>query len=119
MPTYEYECTRGHQFEADQRISDPPLARCRVCRAKARRLISRTSFVLKGGGWYADGYGAGKKNGGGAAPESKSSESKSGESKPESKSEAKEAKASAASKESSTGTSSTPSKSATTPDSTR
>jgi putative FmdB family regulatory protein len=60
MPIYEYECSKGHQFEAEQRISEAPLTRCRVCKAKARRLISRTSFILKGGGWYADGYGSGK-----------------------------------------------------------
>jgi putative FmdB family regulatory protein len=71
MPTYEYECSRGHQFEAEQRISDPPLTRCRVCRSKAHRLISRTSFVLKGGGWYSDGYGGPRKNGGSAGSESK------------------------------------------------
>jgi putative FmdB family regulatory protein len=71
MPTYEYECSRGHQFEAEQRISDPPLTRCRVCRAKAHRLISRTSFVLKGSGWYSDGYGGSRKNGDSAGSESK------------------------------------------------
>jgi putative FmdB family regulatory protein len=60
MPVYEYECSKGHQFEVEQRISEAPLTRCRVCRAKARRLISRTSFILKGGGWYSDGYGSGK-----------------------------------------------------------
>ncbi len=60
MPIYEYECSKGHQFEVEQRISDASLTRCRVCKAKAHRLISRTSFILKGGGWYADGYGSGK-----------------------------------------------------------
>jgi putative FmdB family regulatory protein len=93
MPVYEYECTKGHQFEVEQRISDKPLARCKVCRAKARRLISRTSFVLKGGGWYSDGYGASKKNGGDAGGGSKSetrSEAKS-DAKPESKPESKPA----------------------------
>ena len=70
MPTYEYECTNGHQFEAEQRITEKPLERCEVCRAKVRRLISATSFILKGGGWYADGYSGkskGSDNGSGAA----------------------------------------------------
>jgi len=62
MPTYEYACKGcGHQFEREQRISDPPLKKCPSCGAlKARRQISRTSFVLKGGGWYSDLYGAAK-----------------------------------------------------------
>jgi putative FmdB family regulatory protein len=63
MPTYEYECSRGHQFEVVQSMTDPPLKRCRVCRAKARRLISATGFILKGGGWYADGYSSSGNNG--------------------------------------------------------
>lgn len=56
MPTYEYECTKGHQFEVEQRITESPLERCQVCRAKVRRLISASTFILKGGGWYSDGY---------------------------------------------------------------
>src|SRR5215510_1862945 len=79
MPTYEYECTNGHHFEVEQSIKDPALKRCKVCRAKVHRLISASHFILKGGGWYADGYGN-KKSGGDA---------KSGESKSEAKSEAK------------------------------
>ena len=58
MPTYEYECTKGHQFEEVQRITEEPLVRCKVCRAKVRRLISASTFILKGGGWYSDGYAA-------------------------------------------------------------
>lgn len=50
MPTYEYECSKGHLFEAEQSIHDPALKRCRICRAKATRLISASSFILKGGG---------------------------------------------------------------------
>lgn len=67
MPTYEYECNNGHTFEVFQRITDEPLKRCKVCRAGAKRLISAANFILKGGGWYADGYssGNGKRQGGG------------------------------------------------------
>jgi putative FmdB family regulatory protein len=107
MPVYEYECTKGHQFEAEQRISDKPLTRCRICRAKARRLISRTSFVLKGGGWYSDGYGAGKKNGG-------SGDGGKSETKSEAKSEPKGGSGKSGS-DSSSGTSSSSAKSASTP----
>ena len=58
MPVYEYACSKcGHEFEASQRITDEPIKTCPVCRArKVKRLISQTSFVLKGGGWYSDLY---------------------------------------------------------------
>ena len=64
MPIYEYECDKcGHAFEREQSISDPPVKTCPECRSrKVTKLISRSSFVLKGGGWYADGY-ADSKNG--------------------------------------------------------
>ena len=65
MPVYEYACEKcGHEFEAEQRITDDPIKTCPVCKArKVKRLISQTSFVLKGGGWYSDLYssGSGKK----------------------------------------------------------
>ena len=62
MPVYEYQCKGcGHEFEREQRISDAPVKKCPSCGAlKARRQISRTSFVLKGGGWYSDLYGSTK-----------------------------------------------------------
>jgi len=58
MPVYEYLCSAcGHEFEREQRISEDPIKKCPKCgRQKAKRLISRTSFVLKGGGWYGDLY---------------------------------------------------------------
>jgi putative FmdB family regulatory protein len=58
MPVYEYLCKGcGHEFEREQRISEAPIKKCPKCgAAKARRQISRTSFVLKGGGWYNDLY---------------------------------------------------------------
>ena len=58
MPTYEYMCEKcEHEFEREQRISDPPVKTCPECRSrKVKKLISRTSFVLKGGGWYSDLY---------------------------------------------------------------
>ena len=64
MPVYEYLCEKCGEFEHTQRITDPPLARCPSCRRKVRRLISNTSFQLKGGGWYVTDYGrAGSKGG--------------------------------------------------------
>ncbi len=65
MPVYEYACKAcGHEFEREQRISDKPVRKCPSCGAlQAKRLISRTSFVLKGGGWYSDLYATPKSSG--------------------------------------------------------
>ena len=75
MPTYEYECSKGHRFEAEQSINDPALKRCRVCRSKVQRLISASAFILKGGGWYSDLYASTGNKGGGASSSSTSSSS--------------------------------------------
>ena len=57
MPVYEYECSGCKKiFEIQQRIADAPLAVCPECGAPVRKMISRSSFQLKGGGWYSDGY---------------------------------------------------------------
>ena len=65
MPIYEYRCEHCGDFEEMQRITDPPLARCPKCRRKVKRLISNTSFQLKGTGWYVTDYArSGGANGG-------------------------------------------------------
>lgn len=62
MPIYEYACKAcGHEFEREQRISEAPVRKCPACnKQQAKRLISRTSFLLKGGGWYSDLYASNK-----------------------------------------------------------
>jgi len=62
MPIYEYACDKcSHEFEVEQRITEDPVKTCPACRSrKVRRLISQTSFVLKGGGWYSDLYSSSK-----------------------------------------------------------
>ena len=59
MPIYEYRCPDcGHEFEQLQRISEDPVKDCPECgKHDVRKLVSRSSFVLKGGGWYKDHYG--------------------------------------------------------------
>ena len=59
MPIYEYQCPDcGYRFEQLQRISDEPIRVCPNCNEQQlRKLVSQTSFVLKGGGWYKDHYG--------------------------------------------------------------
>lgn len=62
MPIYEYECqTCGEEFEEIQKFSDPPLKK-HTCSPKSvvRRKISLNAFLLKGGGWYSEGYAKGK-----------------------------------------------------------
>jgi putative FmdB family regulatory protein len=57
MPTYEYRCEKGHEFEAFQRMSDPPLTACPACGAAAQRRISAgTGLVFKGSGFYITDY---------------------------------------------------------------
>ena len=64
MPIYEYRCEQCGEFEEMQRITDPPLDRCPTCKRKVRRLISNTSFQLKGSGWYVTDYARAGKGGG-------------------------------------------------------
>lgn len=57
MPVYEYQCKAcGREFEYQQRMSDPDMTTCEACGGGLERLISRTAFQLKGGGWYKDLY---------------------------------------------------------------
>ncbi len=58
MPIYEYECPScNHRFEKLVKLSAPEPA-CPECNGThVRKLVSASSFVLKGGGWYRDHYG--------------------------------------------------------------
>jgi putative FmdB family regulatory protein len=59
MPIYEYVCSAcSSKLEIIQKVSDPAPESCPSCGAKETmgRQVSRTSFQLKGGGWYADLY---------------------------------------------------------------
>jgi putative FmdB family regulatory protein len=81
MPIYEYACPAcGNQFEEWQKITDKPVRTCPKCKAKkVERLISQTSFKLKGSGWYSDLYAGPKPNGAkdqGASKDSTTKEAK-------------------------------------------
>ena len=84
MPIYEYKCQKCGTFETTQKITDKPLGKCPTCKGKVKKLISNTSFQLKGTGWYVTDYARKGQNG-----ESKSGNGSksSSESKSESKSE--------------------------------
>ena len=57
MPIYEYECTKcGNIQEALQKISDKPLVKCKHCSGKLHKLVSQSTFHLKGTGWYVTDY---------------------------------------------------------------
>jgi len=92
MPTYDYQCQKcDFEFEREQRITEDAIKTCPKCKSrKAKRLLSASNFILKGGGWYADGYGSsGKKSSDGGDSEKSSSDdstSKSSESKTKTKS---------------------------------
>jgi putative FmdB family regulatory protein len=108
MPTYEYECPEGHEFELFQKMSERPRAKCPVCGKPAIRQISGgAGLVFKGSGFYITDYGKdGKgprkdpteKSDSGAAkdtkpaPESKPDTGTKAESKPADKSESRPGK---------------------------
>jgi putative FmdB family regulatory protein len=57
MPIYEYECEKcGHQTEVLQKFSDPPIAKCDACSGRMKKVISQSTFHLKGTGWYVTDY---------------------------------------------------------------
>jgi putative FmdB family regulatory protein len=96
MPIYEYQCGAcGHRFEEWQKITEAPVKTCPKCKAKkVERLISATSFTLKGGGWYSDLYSSSKSgSGGGSSSESSASSSSESSSKSESKGKSTKKKA--------------------------
>jgi len=80
MPIYDYRCNEcGNELEALQKISDAPLQTCPACAKDGLvKLVSASSFRLKGGGWYETDFKTGKRkhgtqdsgsgSSGGAAP---------------------------------------------------
>jgi len=57
VPIYEYQCSKCSEiFEAFQKITDAPLSECKFCSGKVEKIISQSSFQLKGSGWYLTDY---------------------------------------------------------------
>lgn len=57
MPIYEYRCEDcGQIFEEWQKNFDEKKVNCPVCGHNSERIISNTSFILKGSGWYVTDY---------------------------------------------------------------
>lgn len=89
MPLYEYECPTHGRFEVSQRITEDALKTCITpkCRKAVKKLISNTSFALKGTGWYQSDYGGKSGSGSLSTPEPKAAATT--ESSSETKAEAK------------------------------
>ncbi len=86
MPIYEYECLKcGDVHEAFQKFNDAPLSTCSKCGGDLRKIISNTSFILKGTGWYKTDYATDSKK---SRESDKKTESKS-DTKTENKAETK------------------------------
>lgn len=85
MPTYEYRCPNGHEFELFQRMTDPPEAECPECGEMAERQLSAGAGLLfKGSGFYTTDYrsesyrkAAEKEKSGGSGESTKSGDTKS------------------------------------------
>jgi putative FmdB family regulatory protein len=99
MPIYEYQCQKCGIIEVSQRITEKPLVKCPTCKNKIKKLISNTSFQLKGTGWYVTDYARKGQNG--------SNGSKSSETKSASGSDSKKSESSSGSSDKSTGSTST------------
>ena len=57
MPIYEYQCSVCNRETEKLTKYDAPPPQCAQCQEAMKKLVSRSSFALKGGGWYRDGYG--------------------------------------------------------------
>lgn len=70
MPLYEYQCSKCEKVqEVMQKFSDAPLTECPECGGAVQKLMSMSSFMLKGSGWYTTDY---KRKGSGSSSESSS-----------------------------------------------
>ena len=88
MPIYEYQCVDcGHQLDALQKISEPPLLNCPQCLTDSlKRLISAPQFRLKGSGWYETDFKKDKhRNLAGDSKPADSADNKAADKKPDSK----------------------------------
>jgi len=84
MPIYEYRCKKcGERIELIQKMGEVARRKCEQCGGRLEKLVSRTAFVLKGGGWYAEGYG------GGSGKKKESAATDGGEAKPKTQKEPK------------------------------
>jgi putative FmdB family regulatory protein len=91
MPIYEYRCMSCERVtEVIQRMGARAPGKCEHCDGKLEKLVSRTSFLLKGGGWFAEGYGNdGRKSAGEKKEKAPATTDSAKKSKPKKKTEKK------------------------------
>jgi putative FmdB family regulatory protein len=89
MPTYEFRCPQGHEFERFYRSISGAEAQavCPQCGQTAERMMSPAGFAFKGSGFYLTDYGKNAHRG--AEPVTASGNGAKGEGKGESTSEVK------------------------------
>jgi len=108
MPIYEYQCQKCGVIEVTQRITEKPLVKCPTCKSKIKKLISNTSFQLKGTGWYVTDYARkGQTNGESKSESSSKSTASSSSTSSDTKSETKKSESSTTGDKASSTTSST------------
>jgi putative FmdB family regulatory protein len=57
MPIYEYACTQcKRRCEVVQKVSDPPLKKCKSCGGTLKKVPSASAIQFKGNGWYVTDY---------------------------------------------------------------
>jgi len=61
MPTYEYRCKKGHEFEVVQRMIDDAVTVCPRCGAEVERVFHPIAVHFKGKGFYNTDYGTRKR----------------------------------------------------------
>ncbi|CAK7002142.1 MAG: hypothetical protein DELT_00073 [Desulfovibrio sp.] len=85
MPIYEYHCDACDTVfeEIHPHIDDVVVEPCPKCGKEAHRMISNTTFVLKGGGWYVTEYGNKKSDAAASGAAKDTSAAKPETSKPE------------------------------------
>lgn len=77
MPIYEYQCSKGHQYERAESFSAPTKHRCPTCGSMSRRRISLPAVVFKGSGFYSTDNRKGHSDGNGGSSSTVPSDSKS------------------------------------------
>ena len=75
MPTYEYRCANGHNFEVIQSMSDDPVETCEECGAPVERVFHPVAVHFKGSGFYSTDYKSKTKSSSGSDGDSSSSDS--------------------------------------------
>jgi|SRR5258705_8211808 putative FmdB family regulatory protein len=106
MPIYEYQCQKCGTFEVTQRITEKSLSKCPTCKNKVKKLISNTSFQLKGTGWYVTDYARKGQNGDTKTDKTAKSSSDSSKESKETKTESKKSESTPSSSEKSSSASS-------------